>query len=158
MKNDRDSRLARHSVALLQPTLFRMSLEEFTAHTSVSLDEMKRWNEKGWLSFDPDMIKHYDERERVEVLFIKALARSGLSDAMIHRLLSGLRKPYCYDPETTFFSFAKEEWITLPTEPDRAGTVHEGIEALIENEAWEDLAALKERISEVMEQSERDDE
>ena len=151
MKNDRDFLSPRHSLVLNQPTLFRMSTDEFTAHTGVSLDEMNQWNEKGWLSFDPDMIKNYDERERLEVRFIKALARYGLGYAMIDRLLSGLKKPYCYDPETTFYSFAKEAWITLPKEPDRAETAHEGIEALIENEAWDELAALKERISEVIE-------
>jgi hypothetical protein len=152
MKNDLYSLFPQHSLALAQPTLFQMTPEAFTAQTSVSLDEMKLWNEKGWLSFDPDMIKDYDERERVEVLFIKALARSGLSYAMIERLLSGLKKPYCYDPQAAFFSFAKGSWITLPKEPDPADMAYEGIEALIGNKAWDELAALKERISEVLEE------
>jgi hypothetical protein len=139
MKNYQQFLSPRHSLALFQPTLFRMTPEEFTANTSVSLDEMKVWNEKGWLSFDPFTIDEYDERERLEVLFIKALAHSGLSYAMINNLLFGLKKPFCYDPEETFFSFAKESWVTLPKEPAGAEMAREEINAFARNEVWDEL-------------------
>ena len=135
MKNYQQYLSPRHALALFQPTLFRMTPEEFTANTSVSLDEMKFWNEKGWLSFDPYTINEFDERERLEVLFIKALAHSGLSYAMINNLLLGLKKPFCYDPEETFFSFAKESWITLPKDE----IVREGANAFVRNEVWDEL-------------------
>lgn len=139
MKNYQQRLSPRHSLAFFQPTLFRMSPAEFTAHTNLSLDEMRLWNERGWLSFDPCMIDEYDERERMEVLFIKALAHSGLSNAMINNLLFGLKKPFCYDPEETFFSFAKGSWITLPKEPDHDPMAHKRIKALTRNEVWDEL-------------------
>lgn len=157
MKNDRDFLFPQHSLDLKQPSLFRMTPDEFTSHTRVSLDEMSRWKEKGWLAFDPYTIKDYDERERKEVLFIRALSRFGLSDAMIDRLLSGLEKPYCYNTTTTFFSFATESWITLPKEPDRAEMASECIEALIETKTWDLLTDLKERISKAIAEEEGED-
>jgi hypothetical protein len=141
MKNYQQYLSPRYSLAFFQPTLFRMTLEEFTANTNVSVDEMKLWNEKGWLSFNPCMIEDYDERERMEVLFIKALAHSGLSYAMINNLLLGLKKPFCYDPEETFFSFAKGSWITLPKKSDWDERVQKGIDALTRNIIWDELEA-----------------
>ncbi|MCE5264843.1 MAG: hypothetical protein LLG97_15095 [Deltaproteobacteria bacterium] len=139
MKNYQRHLSPRHSLALFQPTLFRMNPEEFTAHTGVSLDEMRLWNEKGWLSFDPFQIDEFDERERQEVLFIRALARSGLSYAMVNNLLFGLKKPFCYDPEETFYSFAKDSWVTLPKEQPGAEMSREGIRALPVNAVWDEL-------------------
>jgi hypothetical protein len=139
MKNDRQYLSPRHALAFFQPTLFRMSPAEFTAHTNVSLDEMKRWNERGWLSFDPHRIDEFDERERMEVLFIKALAHFGLSSPKIENLLFGLKKPFCYDPEETFFCFAKESWITLPKEPDGTETACNAMRTYARNEAWDAL-------------------
>jgi hypothetical protein len=139
MKNYQHYLSPRHALAYFQPTLFRKTLKEFTAHTNVSLDEMKLWNEKGWLSFDPYLIDEFDERERMEVLFIKALAHFGLSCAKIDNLLFGLKKPFCYDPEETFFSFAKGSWITLPKEPDRDERAKESMKAFTRNEIWDEL-------------------
>lgn len=116
-----------------------MNPEEFIARTTVSLDEMKLWHERGWLSFDPCTIDEYDEREWMEVRFIRAMARFGLSCAMIDNLLFGLKRPFCYDPEETFYSFADESWITLPKKPDRTETTLIGIQAFARNEAWDEL-------------------
>jgi hypothetical protein len=55
----------------------------------------------------------------------------------------------------TFFSFERETWITLPPEPDPKELVSEGIESLIENEEWEELRCLMERIFEVIKENER---
>ena len=158
MSYDWDCMPPRHSEAKNQPTLFTQSPDEFFTSMGVSIDEINLWRSKGWLSFDPDTVKKYDEAERIEVKFIKALARFGLSDAMVNRLLSGLDKPYCYDPETTLYSFMHESWATLPSEPDSEDMVSEGIEELIENEEWDELRSLMDRISEAIEQSESEDE
>ena len=158
MSCDWDCLSPRHSEAKNQRTFFTQSPDEFLTDMGVSLDEMNLWHSKGWLSFDPSTIKKYDETERIEVMFIKALARFGLSDAMVNRLLSGLDKPYCYDPKKTLYSFIQESWATLPPKPDPQDVVSEGIEALIENEEWDELRTLMDRISEVIEQSEPEDE
>ena len=152
MSYDWDCLLPIHSEALHQLTFFKQSPDEFLVERGVSIDEMNRWHENGWLSFDPATIQEYDEKESIEVLFIKAVVRFGISDAMVNRLFSRLDKPYCYDPKITFFSFEQDSWITLPPKSDPKDTVSEGIEALIENEEWEELRSLMDRISEVIEE------
>jgi hypothetical protein len=144
----------RHSAALYQGTLFPSAQEQFIAEAFVSADEMGSWHRKGWLSFDPLTVAHYDEKERVEVLFISGLARSGLSDAMIDRMLSGMEKPYCYDPSTTFFSFVENRWISLPPERDQADVTSEYLDELIETRNWDLLRELQGKISQALEDSE----
>jgi hypothetical protein len=134
--------------------LFPPTQEEFIAEMFVSADEMGSWYRKGWLSFDPLTLANYDEQERVEVLFIKGLTRSGLSDAMIDRMLSGLKKPYCYDPSTTFFSFVENRWISLPPEQDRADVTSEYLDGLVEAQDWDALRELQNRISQALEDAE----
>jgi hypothetical protein len=119
-----------------------------------SADEMGSWHRKGWLSFDPAAIAEYDDKERVEVQFIKGLARSGLSDPMIDRLLSGLTKPYCYDPSTTFFSFVENRWISLPPEREQADVTIEYLDELIETQDWDSLRELLAKITEAIEDAE----
>jgi hypothetical protein len=143
-----------HSGALYQATLFPSTHEQFIAEAFVSVDEMGSWHRKGWLSFDPLTVAQYDEKERVEVLFIKGLARSGLSDAMIDRTLSSLDKPYCYGPTTTFFSFVENRWISLPPEQDRADVTSEYLDDLIETQDWDSLRELQGKISEALEDAE----
>jgi hypothetical protein len=153
MSSNADFLSPRHSEALLQSTFFKQTPDVFAAETSVSLDEMKRWYEAGWLSFDPAVVNEYDERESVEVQFVKAVVRFGLSDAMIHKILSTLNKPYCYNTNETFYSFERDSWITLPPAPDPMETIEENIESLIENENLEVLELIKERIDAALENS-----
>jgi DNA-binding transcriptional MerR regulator len=141
---------ARHSGAMMQHTLFPVTVEEFVAEMGVSQDEMRRWYAAGWLSFDPNTSRIYDEAERVEVLFMRALVRFGFSDAMINRLLAGLEKPYCYNPRETFYSFSRQGWVTVAPAPALADLAADGIEAMIQEEQWSELEAIKDRIEKVM--------
>lgn len=150
MRHREDAMIPRHAPALYQATLFKSTCEQFAAKTSVSVDEMAHWHQKGLLSFDPLKTAEYDEKEQLEVLFVRALARFGLSDAMVDRLFSGLVKPFCYDPLTTFYSFAEESWINLPPECDPAEVTQEYIDSLVAGEEWAELEILGERISEAM--------
>lgn len=144
----------RHSGALYQATLFPSTHEQFIAEAFVSADEMGSWHRKGWLSFDPLTLAQYDEKDRVEVLFIKGLTRSGLSDAMIDRILSSLEKPYCYNPSTTFFSFVENRWISLPPERDQADVTSEYLDELIETQDWDSLRERQGKISQALEDAE----
>jgi hypothetical protein len=144
----------RHSGALYQGTLFPRAQEQFIAEAFVSADEMGAWHRKGWLSFDPMTVAYYDEKERVEVLFIRGLARSGLSDAMIDRMLSSLDKPYCYGPSTTFFSFVENRWISLPPDRDQADMTSEYLDGLVETQDWDSLRELQGKISKALEDAE----
>jgi hypothetical protein len=117
----------------------------------VSADEMGSWHDKGWLSFDPKTLTEYCQKERVEVLFIKGLTRSGLSDALISRTLSSLEKPYCYDPSTTFFSFVDDIWISLPPEPDAKDMTSKYLAELVESQDWDALRKLQSEVGEALE-------
>ena len=145
-----DNLAARHSWGLHQSSLFTSSLDEFEAETGVSADEMDVWRKKDWLSFSPHKVPEFDERERVEVAFISGLARSGLSDAMVARLLDPLPKPYCYDPATTFYSFRDRRWISLPPEPEPATVTNEYLDSLIEDKDWDSLHDLRDRLTQVL--------
>ena len=112
----------------------------------VSVDEMVIWQRKGLLSFNPLMLCQYDEKEKIEVQFVIGLARSGLSDAMINRILSTLKNPYCYAPSSTFFSFVENSWISLPLEQDQVDTKGDYLDELIEDEDWDALRALQDKI------------
>jgi hypothetical protein len=134
-----------------QLSLFSSSRDEFAAEVLVSCDEMSAWHQKNWLSFDPLTMTEFNEPERMEVLFLKALAHSGLSDSYIERLLSaGLRKPYRYDPGETFFSFADFHWITIPPEPDPAAIAVEYIEDLADQKEWDELREFQKKIAAVL--------
>jgi hypothetical protein len=146
--------LPRHASGIWQQSLFPSTQEQFSAETFVSADEMGAWKRKDWLSFDPLAIARYDQKERVEVLFIKGMTRSGLSDAMIDRLLSGLEKPYCYDPSTTFFSFLENRWISLPPEQDPAEVAKIYLDELVDTQDWDTLREMQSRISQALEDSE----
>src|SRR5579872_6277777 len=138
-----DAPEARHSPELCQQSLFSSTPEEFTAEMQVSTDEMNSWFHKNWLSFDPSAIAEYSGRERVEVIFVRGLARSGLSDAMINRIFSaGLQRPYCYDSDKTFFSFVQDRWISLPPERDHADVTAEYVDGLAGAEDWDALRDL----------------
>lgn len=131
-----------------QRSLFPATLDELIAEILVSADEMKSWHSKGWLSFEPEATSRYEESDRAEVLFIKGLAHSGLSDAMVNRLLSaGLERPYCYDPSSTFFSFCQNRWISLPLAPDPEDIVSEYINEVVADENWPALRELQERVN-----------
>jgi hypothetical protein len=144
----------RHSQAVYQQSLFTSTIEEFIASMFVSVDEMVLWQRKGWLSFNPLALCQYDEKEKIEVQFVIGLARSGLSDAMINRILSTLKTPYCYDPSSTFFSFVENSWISLPLEQDQADTTRHYLDELIENQDWDALRALKDKIFEALQNAE----
>jgi hypothetical protein len=144
-----------HFGELYQLSLFSYTQNEFTAMIQVSTDDMNSWRRNGWLSFDPSVTTKYSQKEGVEVLFIKGLAHSGLSDAMINRVLSaGLQCPYCYDPSTTFFSFVQNRWITLPPEHDPADVTTEYIDELAADEDWEALRQLRNRVTAILEDAE----
>lgn len=132
----------------LQETLFFKTQDEFIASVLVSADQMLSWYKKGWLSFDLNDTTLFDDEERAEVLFIKKLASSGLSDAYIDRLLgAGLDRPYRYDPDETFFSFADFRWVRLKYIPQvdsiSPSAVEEYVDELVSGEDWESLIQLR---------------
>ena len=111
---------------ILQRTLFPYPAEEALARASVSRDDIERWRELDWISFAVDALTTLDDPELSELLFIRNIARSGLSDEQIDTFLEELPKPYRYDPQRTAYNFAWG-WVEAPAIP---GTCH--VDAFIE--------------------------
>lgn len=151
----RDQLTPRHSSSFRQPTLFPVDVDTFSVEANVSADEMRRWHNLGWLSFDPADKPRFDEAEHCEVRFVAGLARSGLSDAWIKRLLEPLPKPYCYDPDATLYSFVQNAWVSLPPKPqfDVARELDGYLRDLADNGEWDSLRAIRNTIDSLLDET-----
>lgn len=86
--------------------LFAPKLNEVAVEYKVSIDELNRWHEKGWLSFNPKENREFSEPDIFEIRFIRDIVRSGLSDACLEKLFIQLSKPYSYNPDRIAYSFS----------------------------------------------------
>ena len=100
-------------VRQLELDLHLIERDRYLAAAGVSLDDLDRWHEKGWISFDARSVEQLSMRMAREVVFIRNLAHSFLSDAQIDALLKKFEKPYQYDPTRTAYSFAYG-WVQPP--------------------------------------------
>lgn len=94
----------------IQPTLFKRSLKEVLKETGTGINELNLWYRNGWLSFDANKLKEFDDKECTEILFIKGLVRLGLPKKTILFMLSQLEKPYCYSYGDVYWDFHNSEW------------------------------------------------
>lgn len=145
---------ARHSNALYQGWLFSSTLSEVLVEESVTSDELICWHRRGWLSFDPLEVAEFGKKERLEIRFVKGTTRAWLSEDASDRLLGLLPKPFCYDPDDTFFSFLDDCWITVPGDPDPAVVAREYIEGLIASEKWDELREMQVSITKALDEAE----
>ena len=88
-----------------ETTMFKSPVDTVLAECHVSRDDLRRWRESKWISFDVDSEIELDEPEYCEICFVRNLARSGLADAQIAELLDKLPKPYRYDPCRVAYHF-----------------------------------------------------
>lgn len=101
---------------LSQLDLFANPRDRMLVHIGVSIDEVERWRALGWISFDVREVATLDTGRVAEICFVRNLARAGLGDLQIARLLDELESPYLYDPVRTAYSFAFG-WVQLPQPP-----------------------------------------
>lgn len=116
----------------LQTSLFPPRLEEELVAVHVSADDVERWRSKGWLSFGLDVGDDFRESHIHELVFVRDVVRSGLSDAAIAALFAQLERPMNFNPHEVAYSFALG-WVT-PTylfEPDANALVEEHVEGWI---------------------------
>lgn len=115
-----------------QRTLFPIDLAELRRRTSVSVDEMRRWRERGWLvGVEPGSDGPFEPAHEMEVRFVAALARSGLEDRQVDEVLSSLDPPYAYDPDCTMYSFESGTWFGIPDDPDPYEIIEESLGAYL---------------------------
>ena len=122
-----------------RPTFFPQPVEEMLADLRVSREDLRRWKEQGWLSFDVDGADNLDLPQEKEIHFVRHLVLAGLDICQIERLLTSLPSPYCYDLDSTAYHFAHgwvapatkkpfdvvdaqvEEWLSHLTDSGEAG-------------------------------------
>ena len=92
------------------------------------------------------MYDELNEGQEIEFHFIGSLFKSGLSLISVETLLARLEKPYCYDLQSVYFDFLKNDWEYQLRIPE----VEEQIEELIENEENDVLLEIKNRIEEYL--------
>ena len=89
-----------------QRELFPDDLDEVLTMLAVSADELRRWYERGWISFEPMHSDKLPYRQVNEVRFIRDVVRSGLTDVQIEYLFMRLPRPMDFDPAAVAYSFA----------------------------------------------------
>ena len=127
----------RRPVQDVQLSLFPYPLDKWLAMLGVSRDDVRRWKGLGWISFDVDALSEFHDPNANELIFVRNLARSGLSDEQIDQLLSELPSPYSYNPLTTAYHFA-HGWVQSPEpleEADVLKVVEENMDAWIKAQA-----------------------
>lgn len=134
------------SPATLQRTLFPRPLSDVLAELQVSVDDLRRWHESGWTSFGPDRTDPLEDWDSNEMLFVRDVVRSGLSDAMIAGHFEQIPRPMNFNPHTVAYSFSLG-WVMarIEPEPDPNEVVDEHLEQwLIELAAADDRGRLEE--------------
>jgi hypothetical protein len=137
----------------LQPQLFGESVEDVLASTHVSRDDLRRWKETGWISFDVDELVEVQMPLVWEIQFARNIARSGLSDAQINEFLLNLEKPFRFNPEFIAYHFAFGWVCPERYDPDEVVGQHldEWLDSSAEIEDFRRLEQLHARIALLLE-------
>ena len=134
-----------------QHSLFTDNLAEVLANFQVSVDELNRWHENGWISFGSEFHEGLESWHVNEIRFVRDVVRSGLSDAYVRFLFDQLPRPMDFDPASIAYSFSLG-WVEAdsPSEPDPDEIISEHVEEWLGNLAEEGdverLIELKEYI------------
>jgi hypothetical protein len=143
-----------------QESLFKKDLTDVLVRLGVSHDDLNRWHDKGWVSFDssPGLdIDDFDGPHIREVAFVRDVVRSGLSDAQIEHLLSLLPKPFTFNPSRVSFSFMYG-WVESVPGKSSDDVIEEHLESWLEDLAQsgdtERLRELSGRIEELLGETE----
>lgn len=137
-------------------------LESVLVTLHISVDDLSRWHEHGWISFNSAIDERVEQGHVNELRFVRDVVRSGLSDAQIAALLDDLPRPMNFDPAMVAFSFSFG-WVEAvpPTEPEVSEFVEEHLDEWLEGLAESDperLVRLRDRLDGMISSLEVDDE
>jgi|GEM_PF-1304953 len=141
-----------------QGCLFRISLADALFRLRVSPDDLRRWYERGWLSFGEGLTEEFDEFDdpRVfEIQVVRDIVRSGLTDVQIENLLAELPKPFAFDPTRLAFSFrygwvCVEPPVEIPEPSDVSDVIEQNIDDWIAECDEETLEGLQARVADAL--------
>ena len=109
-----------HSEEIFQQSLFQTTLKDELVRLRISADELARWHSSGWVSFDGSTdfrLNEHDDPRIFELIFVRDVSRSGLSDSQLKYLFDQLPKPFAFNPDRIAYSF-RYGWVEIiPTEP-----------------------------------------
>jgi hypothetical protein len=127
-----------------QTELFPESLPVVLANLRISLDDFRRWSEKGWLPFPKETMLKSAQVDHLR--FLRDLTRSGLGDAQIGLLMEELPTRSLIDPAEVAYSFT-HGWVTPRyLRPSLEDIFDDELDELAVLEDWEALLDLRERI------------
>jgi hypothetical protein len=126
-----------------QADLFPEPLREALASLRVSLDEARRWSQRGWIPFD--LVGDLELEDVSHLRFVRDLVRSGLEDAQVARLMALLPGGILADADRLTYSFT-HGWV-IPVEVEEP---EPDLESLIDEihveEDWDRLRELRDQI------------
>jgi hypothetical protein len=136
-----------------QAHLFGEPVEDVLASTHVSRDDLRRWKESGWISFDVDELDEIQMPLVWEVEFVRNVARSGLSDVQINDFLLNLEQPFRFNPEFVAYHFSFGWVCPERHDPNEVVEQHldEWLDSLAESEEFDRLEQLQDRIAMLLE-------
>lgn len=134
--------------------LFQISLADALVQLRVSPDDLQRWHERGWVSFDAGWsgkLDQFCDPRIFEIQIVRDVVRSGLADAQIDGLLSQLPKPLAFAPHRLAFSFVYG-WVHVqpPVEIPEASDVQNNLDEWIEQCDEEQLEDLRDKVAEAL--------
>lgn len=136
------------SKATIQGTLFALKSDEVKnvlVALSISADDLERWFERSWVSFELKVIDPIEEWHVNELRFVRDVVRSGLSDAQIEAMLADLPRPMNFDPAQVAYCFSLGWVQAIPaSEPCVSEFMPEHFEEWLQELAEDDPARLVE--------------
>ena len=132
------------------PSLFPMTIDTLEVESRISYDEMVRWFDEGWLSFDPRVVQTFEEPHLGELRFLGSLLRAGLGTPWVRHILCNLTRPYRYHPDRMLYSFARNAWYELPREPANKDLVRDAIQRCVDAGDVELLEEVRDEINAVL--------
>ncbi len=151
-KSDTKSDQIQMSLFSDQMSLFQIRLKDMLARLRVSTDTIAKWHAEGWVSINgsEDIVLNESDDPRVfEILFVRDVVRSGLSEAQIKYIFSMLPKPFAFNPKTITFSF-KYGWVEVMPPKDPTTHIEEVLEAELSRDGPSRLEELRDWIDELL--------
>jgi hypothetical protein len=134
-----------------QPTLFPQPVDEAMEDLRVTKNDLRRWYQVGWLSFNINDTGKLDLPQQNEIQFVRSLVLSGLGEQEIHRLLQGLPRPFSFDSRYIALHF-EYGWVVPTAEKEPYDVIEENVadwlEDLASNRDVGKLRSLAEQIAE----------
>ena len=111
-KPDNDPELARATA--VQQFLFPVSPRSVCNEIGLNWWAALKLHEDGWLSFNPESTAQLDEVKDAELRFVGSLVVAGCDSGLLHYLLDGLSKPYCYRLSQIYYDWSTKRWQLIP--------------------------------------------